>query len=349
MGFDRDRYLEWYVPRFRGADPPPINLHASGVPALTPGDLPPPAGGDPWSHPARFEEALAGWLGLPPGEVLFTPGATGGNLLASLALAGAGAELLVEAPIYEPMGLQAARIGPIRRLRRRAADGWALPGDAADQVREETGLVVITEPHNPSGRFSPRAAVEELAKAAADAGAYLLINEVYLGYSDRPSYHGLGPNVVVVSSLSKLVGAYWARLGWLSGSPAVIERLRWAHMNMGMPASPAAATGLAVLTRADALRDRARALARGPLPAVDAWVRGTPGVTWSAPEGPGFGCLELPPGADDMALAETLLREEGVLVIPGTLFEAPGTLRLSWLQAGGTLADGLAALRRTIR
>jgi aspartate/methionine/tyrosine aminotransferase len=348
MRFDQDRYLEWYVPRFRGADPPPINLHASGVAALTPADLPSPAEGDPWGHPARFEEALGAWLEIPAAEVLFTPGATGGNLLASLALADAGAELLVEAPIYEPMVLQAARIGPLRRLERRASDGWVLTAEAARQVREETGLIVITEPHNPSGRFSPRAAILALAEAAAEVGASVLINEVYLGYSDRPSYHGIAPNVVVVSSLSKLLGAYWARLGWLSGGAAVIERLRWAHVNMGMPASPAAATGLAVLRRADALRAVARQAAHGPLPMVDEWVRGTPGISWSPPEGPGFGCVELPPGTDDMALADTLLEDAGVLVIPGTLFEAPGTLRLSWLQAGERLAEGLDALARVI-
>lgn len=349
MRFDRDRYLEWYLPRFRGTEPPPINLHASGVPALTPEDLPQPAGGDPWALPARFEEALAAWLDIPAGEVIFTPGATGGNLLAALSLAEPGAEVLVEAPIYEPMHLQATRIGPCRGLRRRASDGWALGPDAGDAVQSETGLVIITEPHNPSGRFSPRSDVEGLAKAASDVGAYLLINEVYRGFSDRPSYHGLGPNVVVVSSLSKLLGAYWARLGWLSGATDVIDRLRWAHMNMGMPASPAAGMGLAVLSRAEELREKARRAARDPLPEVDAWVRATPGIAWSPPQGPGFGCVELPPGTDDMALAETLLRKEGVLVIPGTLFDAPETLRLSWLQTGDRLSEGLDALRRTTR
>lgn len=348
MTFDRDRYLEWYIPRFRGTSPPPINLHASGVPALTPADLPPPAGGDPWSLPARFEEALASWLGIPAEEVLFTPGATGGNLLAILGLADPGAEVLVEAPIYEPMWLQAARIGPIRRLHRSPTDGWAIPSDAGNEVREETGLIIVTEPHNPSGRFSPRSTIKELARAAEGVGAYLLINEVYRGYSDRPSYHGIAENVVVVSGLSKLLGSYWARLGWLSGATEILERLRWAHVNMGMPASPVAATGLAVLSKAEELRGRARQLSSGPLTLVDAWVQSTPGIRWSPSEGPGFGCVELPPGTNDMDLAETLLKDEGVLVVPGTLFEAPGTLRVSWLQTGDRLEEGLGAIQRVI-
>jgi aspartate/methionine/tyrosine aminotransferase len=52
----------------------------------------------------------------------------------------------------------------------------------------------------------------------------------------------------------------------------------------------------------------------------------------------------LPEGTDDLALAERLHVEHGVLVVPGCLFEAPGTLRVSWLQAGDRLEEGLARL-----
>ena len=37
-----------------------------------------------------------------------------------------------------------------------------------------------------------------------------------------------------------------------------------------------------------------------------------------------------------------------VLVVPGTWFGAPGTLRVSWLQVGDRLAEGLGRLRRLV-
>ncbi|MBW2278459.1 MAG: hypothetical protein JRF63_13280, partial [Deltaproteobacteria bacterium] len=53
-------------------------------------------------------------------------------------------------------------------------------------------------------------------------------------------------------------------------------------------------------------------------------------------------------GTNDVTLAEQLHDERDVLVVPGTWFGAPGTLRVSWLQAGDRLADGLARLKAAI-
>lgn len=344
MSFHQNDYLEWYIPRILPPDGS-INLHSSGVPALAAEDFPPEPG-DPWSAPHRLAEAIAEWQGIPADEVVFTPGATGGSLLALLTLARRDARIVVEAPIYEPMLRQASRLGPVVRLSRRHDQGWRLPLDhAMTMIGPDTGLVMITEPHNPSGRYSPREDVMALARHAARFGAVLLVNEVYRGFTapDRPSYHGAADNIVVVSSLSKLIGTYWARLGWLSASKALIERFRAAHRNMSMPPGPAAAVGLAIMGRAEELRGRAIEVARRGLETVAPWVEATRGIEWHRPEGPGFGCLRLASEiSDDLALGEHLHRQRGVLLVPGRFFEAPGTLRLSWLQSGDRLEEGLA-------
>ncbi len=330
MAFEDADYLSWYVPRVRGAHDA-INLHSSGVPPLDFDGLT-PTGGNAWALAPAFEEALASWLGHPCAELVYVPGATGGTLLALLTFARPGAGFLVEEPIYEPMRRQAERLGPVARLPRSAANRWELDLEtAARQITDETAAVLITEPHNPSGVFAPREQVLALAELAARRGAILLINEVYRGWSDRPSYHGTAENVVVVSSLSKLFGAYAARLGWLSGSPDRVQRLRTGLLNYSMPAAPSAGLGLAMLERADDLVAEARRRAALVEP-VDAWVRETPGVSWWRPDGAGYGCVALPEGIDDHAFVERLQTERGVLVIPGSLWEVPGSLRLSWLQ-----------------
>lgn len=348
MAFDSTDYLSWYIPRVRGEDTA-LNLHASGVPALEPEALDVPEG-NPWLMALLFESALAKRLGCAREEVLFTPGATGGTLLALLTLATRDQELVVESPIYEPMLRQAERLNPVRRLRRDPARGFCIDLEAArGLVTERTGLVLLTEPHNPSGLASPREDVLALAEHAADAGAVLLINEVYHGWAESPSYQLAAPNILVVSSLSKLLGAYWARLGWICGDVSHVERLRKAHLNFGMASAPGAAVGLAVLDQADRLTPLALAAAREGVVLVDRWVQETPGVRWQRPASGGFGSLTLPDGVDDVALAETLHEEHGVLVVPGTLWELPGTLRISWLQASPEdLAEGLQRLGRLL-
>lgn len=347
--FTRNDYLSWYLPRLRQSGEQTINLHASGVAAVMPAELEIGFDGNPYEMADRYEAALGRWLGIPPREVLFAPGATGGSLLGLLALASPGDELVIEQPVYEPMLRQAECLGPVKRLVRRIGDGWRLPLDEAETlITERTGLVMITEPHNPGGALSAREEVEALARLAAVHGAVLVVNEVYRGFGESDSYHGLADNVVVVSSLSKLFGSYWARVGWISAGADLIQRLRMAHFNLGMGSAPGAAAGLAFMAEADQRRDEARRKATVHLPTVSAWVEATDGISWQPPRGPGFGCIALPDGTDDVALAERLLTDHGVLLVPGTWFETPGTIRLSWLEAGDRLEEGLAQVAMSI-
>ncbi len=361
MTFERSRYLDWYMQRSRRNDGA-VNLHASGVQSLALSDVPEAEPPDPWVAPRPCEEALGAWLCVPPAEILYTPGGTGGTLLCILALADPGDRILVESPIYEPLLMQAERVGPVARFRRSREQGWGLPlGEIRRALDRGTRLVLVTEPCNPTGTFSPRDQVIELADMAAGAGALVLVNEVYRRFSDAPSYHGVRENIVVVASLSKLLGPYWARLGWVSARPHVVDRLRSAHLVMSMASSPGASAGMGVLRRADDLRARAMEISARGRAAVDSWVSSTPGISWTPPSGPGFGLVHLPPGlppglpseltpglrpgcADDVVLAERLHDEHGVLLVPGTFFEVPGSFRLSWIQAGDRLADGLASI-----
>ena len=93
----------------------------------------------------------------------------------------------------------------------------------------------------------------------------------------------------------------------------------------------------------------AREVAAAGLRTVDAWVRETDGISWRRPDGTGFGCVRLPDGIDDVALAEYLHDRENVLLVPGTWFEAPGTIRVSWLQSGGSLVEGLSRTAHCLR
>jgi aspartate/methionine/tyrosine aminotransferase len=343
MEFHENTYLSWYFEHTLG-DRQPVNLYASGVAALDPARYPVPPG-ETWELIEKFEAAVAGWLGVPAEEVVYTPGATGANLLALLTLVRPDQEVLVEQPVYEPMLRQAARVARVRRLRRRFDDGWRLPLEDAERfVTERTGAVMITEPHNPSGALARPEDISALAGIAAAKGALLVINEVYRGYADRSTYHGTAENIVVVSSLSKLFGTYSMRLGWASAPKAMADRLRVGHMNMSVPTAPAAGMGLSVMERAGELHMHAVKLAREGHSTVKSWVDATDPVHWHEPSGTGYGCVRLPPGLDDVEFAEELYSEDAVLVIPGTMFEVPGTLRIAWLQAGEGLEEGLDLL-----
>lgn len=340
MSFDENAYLRWYIPKLSPFSDA-INLHSSGVPPAPLGELksPLPKG---FEMLGLVEEQLAGVLEIPKEQVIFTPGATGGTLLALLTFGDRQGNLVVETPVYEPMMRQADRLGEVRVLKRTFHQGWQIDLERAEEIIDDrTRLVLITEPNNPSGVFSSRESVIELADICRAKGALLLINEVYLGYSLRKTLHAVADNVLIVNSYSKLLGSYANRIGWVSGSEAIISRLRWASLNTGAASSPAAAVGIGFAKQVAKRTATARKSAANGVDVVDEWIRSRSDVEWIRPEGPGFGAIQLPSGIDDLDFVNRLYEKRNVLAVPGALFLAPGILRISWLGAGGRLGEGL--------
>jgi aspartate/methionine/tyrosine aminotransferase len=182
MTFYENDYLKWYIPKLSPFSEA-VNLHSSGVPPVRSAEVKPPEATG-FEMLGLVEEALAKNAGVPKEELVFTSGATGGTLLVLLTLGHRRGRFVVETPVYEPMMRQARRLGEVRYLPRTFEKGWQIDLERADAViDDETAVVLITEPGNPSGVFSSRDSVVQLAEICRARGVYLLINEVYLGYS----------------------------------------------------------------------------------------------------------------------------------------------------------------------
>ncbi len=126
-----------------------------------------PTNGDP-----EFRAEVGERYGRSADEVLFTCGTQEANLLAFLSLLDDDGHAVVRHP-HIP--------SPPRRTR---LDGcgdprvaleppeWELDVDAvADAIREETEVIVLNNPNNPTGRYHPQEKVEALYDLAEDAGA----------------------------------------------------------------------------------------------------------------------------------------------------------------------------------
>ena len=98
----------------------------------------------------------------------------------------------------------------------------------ARAVREDTRIVFLANPNNPTGTFSPWSEIEALAKALAP-GVLLVLDEAYGEYlpdelaSPTTQWLGRFPNLVVSRTLSKAFGLAGLRVGYGVAHPEVAE------------------------------------------------------------------------------------------------------------------------------
>jgi hypothetical protein len=354
MDIPRFRYMAWAKEHStRGKFP----LHMSGMPAVGLEDLGVAGGDVRMARPtsSRPDEeiaaAVAARYGVPVDCVMPCCGTHMANFLLARALAGPGTRVLVETPNYEDVPRVFEMVGAeVVLFRRRREDGWRLP---IPEIRRGLAggarMVAVTDLHNPSGARLLPDDLAALEAAARDAGATVLVDEVYRDFLAPPVSTAFVPGgpFVVSSSVTKVYGLGGLRLGWALAAPAVVDRLRDVndYLVVNMPA-PAASIGMAGWGRMEGIAARHRERAATNFRVLSAWVRGRRDVRWSPPDGGISSFLEVPglAGKDDVAWVESLIEDTGVVVVPGTMFGEPGSLRVSFGLATERLQEALDLL-----
>jgi len=120
-----------------------------------------------------------------------------------------------------------------------------------DAIDEQTKLVYICNPNNPTGSVLPAGELETFIKEVAPR-AIVLLDEAYTEFSDEPSMAKLvndHPNLVVAKTFSKIYGMAGARAGFLLANPETISRLKdlqpWANAGTSAVALAGAIASLA--------------------------------------------------------------------------------------------------------
>ena len=284
--------------------------------------------------------AIAEHYGVGEDRVVQAGGCSGANFIAVAALVGAGDDVLVERPTYDPL-LGAARLmgANIVRFDRRFEDGFGVDlDDVRTAMTKRTRLIVVTTPHNPTGVQIDRETLEGLAALAGSCGAHVLVDEVYLDGACIIAGHGAtsrsaalldGP-IVVTSSLTKSYGLAGLRSGWAIAPPETAERLRLTRDvvdNAGSgPADRLAALAWSVRPQ---LAERTRALLGANVEIARAFFAARP--EFQIPEPPSCSVVfpRLAGLGDADAYVRDVLDRHGIAFAPGRFFEAPGHFRIS--------------------
>jgi aspartate aminotransferase len=303
------------------------------------------------------------------GQVLVTNGGKHALYQAFATLLDPGDEVLLPAPYWVTYPEAIALAGGVPVVVATGPAGGFRAGveqlEAATTSR--TKLLVFVSPSNPTGAVYPRGELEAVGRWAAERGLWVVTDEIYehLVYGDA-SFHSLpvvvpelGDRWVVVNGVAKTYAMTGWRVGWLIGPPDVVAAATnlqsHATSNVGNVAQAAALA--AVLGDLQAVAEMRAAFDRRRRRIVEL-LRSIPGVTCVEPEGafyafPSFeGVLgrelrgRLP--MTTLELADLILEEAKVAVVPGEAFGAPGHVRFSYALGDDDLVEGVTRIAKLL-
>jgi aspartate/methionine/tyrosine aminotransferase len=275
-----------------------------------------------------------------PAQVIVGPGAKPALFFPTLALVRPGDEVVYPNPgfpTYEAM-IEVAGGAPVP-VPLREEENFSFDLGAFDQlVNPRTRLIVLNSPSNPTGGVMSIEALEHIAEAAQRYDAWVLSDEIYarLVYGEpAPSIvtlPGMAERTIICDGYSKTYSMTGWRLGYGIMPEALAERvgLLLTH-SVGCTASFTQIAGLAAITGP---QDQVEAVVGEYKRRRDALVTGLnaiPGVSCRTPQGAFYAFPNVTAfGRASDWLAEYLLDEAGVALLPGTSFGeyGEGYLRL---------------------
>ncbi len=269
-----------------------------------------------------------------------------------LALLDPGDEVLILKPYWVSYTEQIAMAGGRSVLV--GCDPYTFAPDLAEletRITPRSKLIVVNSPNNPSGVVYSRSQLEEIAQIAKQHKLLIISDEVYEHFyysGDNRSIASLGEDAFARTIVVNAVSKTYSMTGWRLGYCAVpdseivgaLDRLQ--GNNQGNPTSIAQYAAAAALTGEQSSVTVMR----------DAFLRRRDLMLSYFGKIPQFECLP-PPGAfycfprvmmegcDSMQLAEQILEETFVAVVPGKPFGMEGYLRFSYATPEDKIREGM--------
>lgn len=283
---------------------------------------------------AEHQQRFYGWTVDPETEVLVTAGATEALAATLLALIdGPDDEVVVFEPYYDAYSALVALAGARLRTVPLPAPTYQPDLDElSDAVSDRTRVILVNDPHNPTGAvFAPevRRRIVELAEAH---GAYIVTDEVYehLVFDGRhvpiATLPGAAERTVTISSAGKTFSVTGWKIGWMIAPQELVTAImavkQFLTYSNGAPFQPAVAVGLRL---PDTVFDDLASTLQRRKDLLGDGLRAA-GFHVHDPAGSYFTVADAAPlGASD---ADTFCRElpsrAGVVAIPLTAFVTPG-------------------------
>jgi len=284
-------------------------------------------------------------------EVVVTPGGKQGLFEVIMSLVDDGDEVALLDPAwvsYEAMVKMAG--GELTRVDTARYDFALEPAldDLAAAVSDDTELLVVNSPSNPTGAVYSDAALEGVRDLAVEHDLAVISDEIYkeITYGVEPTslgtLDGMGDRTITLNGFSKAYSMTGWRLGYYAAPQALVDQSSKLHSH-----SVSCATNFVQHAGVEALRNTDDAVAE----MVEAFesrrdllvdLFDDHGVHAATPDGAFYLMPEV--GDDDQAWCEAAIDDAHVATVPGSAFGSPGYARLSYAASEERLREGVERL-----
>jgi len=329
-----------------------------------------PAGGLPELKQAIVDKTKrdSGYV-VDPAQVLVTNGGKQAIYEAFATILDPGDEVLLPAPYWTtyPEAIRLAGGVPVEVLADETQDYKVTVAQLQAAVTDRTKALLFCSPSNPTGAVDSPEEVEEIGRWLLDQGLWVVTDEIYehLTYGDTTTASlpvlvpGIADRCIVVNGVAKTYAMTGWRVGWLIGPRDAVKAATnlQSHLtsnvaNVAQRAAIAALQGdlTAVAEMREAFDRRRRTMVR--------MLNEIPGVECPEPTGAFYAYPSVKAllgrevagrtPSTSAELAEVILDEAEVAVVPGEAFGAPGYLRLSYALGDDDLVEGVTRMQRLL-
>jgi aspartate/methionine/tyrosine aminotransferase len=302
-------------------------------------------------------------------QVLVTNGGKQAVYEAFATLLDPGDEVLLPTPYWTtyPEAIRLAGGVPVEVLADESQDYLVSVEQLNDARTERTKVLLFCSPSNPTGAVYSAEQVEEIGRWASEYGLWVVTDEIYehLTYDGAEAVSlpvtvpAIADRCVVLNGVAKTYAMTGWRVGWMIGPADVVKAATnlQSHVtsNVANVSQRAAIAALeSDLSAVDEMRtafDRRRRLIVAMLGEIDGVVCPVPrGAFYVYPSvrqllGRGIAGRTATSSAE---LAEIILDEVEVAVVPGEAFGTPGYLRLSYALSDDDLVEGVGRLQKLL-
>ncbi|MBT9152056.1 MAG: Aspartate aminotransferase [Firmicutes bacterium] len=346
----------------------PTNIAQAAISAIHRGETryTPAAGTESLRQAICEKLRLENNLSYTPGQIVVSNGAKHSLYNALLAICDPGDEVIIPIPYWVSYAEMVKMVGadPVFVNTKEDEDFKVRVADLESAVTPKTKALMLNSPSNPTGMVYSQAELSAIADFALRHDLYVISDEIYeklvYDHTEHQSIASLGEEIknltIVVNGMSKAYAMTGWRIGYTASNMALAKAMGslQSHATSNANSIAQAASIEALRGSQETVQMMIQEFARRRLRMVDL-INDIPALSCRLPKGAFYVMANISrllgqqvAGAtiiDDVALAQVLLDQAQVAVVPGSGFGAGQFLRLSYATSMDNIEEGLRRIR----